>query len=333
MFERDDDGVLGLIGGTPLVPLRRLCAGLPAMVWAKCEHLNPGGSVKDRIAKAIVDDAEVRGVIRPGQGHTLVEATAGNTGIGLALLAAARGYRLVCVMPAKMAESKRAALRSLGAELVITADAPLSDPENFRNVASRLAASQGWFAADQFRNPANPGIHEATTGVEIREQTLALAGAEVAAFVSGAGTGGTITGVGRCLRARGSEALVVLADPVGSGLAGWVDTGEPGPDGSYAVEGIGGAVPAENLDRRVIDRAIQIADDESFACARRLIREEGHLVGGSAGTNVAAALRLAASGEVEGPIVTVLCDSWDRYSSEAWLQGAVAGAAGPGARG
>ncbi len=291
------------------------------MVWAKCEHLNPGGSVKDRIAKAIVDDAEARGVLTPGRGMTLIEATAGNTGIGLALLAAARGYRLVCVMPEKMAESKRAALRSLGAELVITGNVPPSDPEYFRSVATRLAAERRWFCTDQFRNPANPGVHERTTGVEIWEQTRALAGAEVAAFVSGAGTGGTITGVGRCLRARGSDAQVVLADPIGSGLAGWVETGEPGPDGSYAVEGIGGAVPAENLDRSVIDRAIQIGDEESFACARRLIREEGHLVGGSAGTNVAAALRLAASGEIRGPIVTVLCDSWDRYSSEAWLQG------------
>lgn len=321
MIERSDEGVLGLIGRTPLVPLRRLCAGLPTMVWAKCEHLNPGGSVKDRIAKAIIDDAERCGRLSPGQGMTLIEATAGNTGIGLALVAAARGYRLVCVMPEKMAESKREALRALGAELVITANAPPTSEENFRNVASRLAASGGWFCTDQFRNPANPGIHERATGVEIWEQTRALAGADVAAFVSGAGTGGTITGVGRSLRSRGSDALVVLADPVGSGLAGWAQTGELGPDGSYAVEGIGGSVPPENLDRSVIDRALQISDEESFTCARRLIREEGHLVGGSAGTNVAAALRLAASGEIEGPIVTVLCDSWDRYSSEPWLRG------------
>jgi cysteine synthase len=316
-----DSGVLDLIGGTPLVPLRRLCAGLPAMIWAKCEHLAPGGSVKDRIAKAIVADAEARGTLIPGRGMTIVEATAGNTGIGLALVAAARGYRLVCVMPEKMSVDKRVALEILGAEVRMTANAPADSPDYFRNVVDRLAAEEGWFCADQFRNPANPGVHEATTGPEIDAQTRALAGAPVAAFVSGAGTGGTISGVGRHLKRRDPATQVHLADPIGSGLAGWVETGTPGEDGAYAVEGIGGSAPPANLDRSVIDGALQISDEESFAVTRRLIREEGLLVGGSAGTNVAAALRLATSGALRGPIVTVLCDSWDRYLTRPWLRG------------
>src|SRR5512146_2108312 len=187
-------GLLDQIGRTPLVPLARIGAGLPVPVLVKCEHMNPGGSVKDRIAKAIVGDAEARGVLRPGM--TLVEATAGNTGMGLALVAAMRGYRLVCVMPEKMSTDKRVALAAAGAEVVITANAPPSSPENFRNVAKRLAQENGWFLTDQFNNPANVRIHEETTGAEILAQT----NGRVGAFVAGAGTGGTISGVGRRLK-------------------------------------------------------------------------------------------------------------------------------------
>ncbi len=321
MIERADEGVLRLVGGTSLVPLRRLCAGLPGLVWAKCEHLSPGGSVKDRIALAIIDDAEARGILIPGRGMTLIEATAGNTGIALALVAAVRGYRLVCVLPEKMSVAKRQALRVLGAEVMITENAPPESANNFRNVVDRLAAERGWFCTDQFRNPANPNVHERETGPEIWAQTLELAGAPVAAFVAGAGTGGTITGVARYLRSMRSDLQVVLADPQGSGLAGWVESGIYGPDGDYAVEGIGGSVAPKNLDRQVIDSARRISDEQSFACARRLIREEGLLCGGSSGTNVAAALELAASGEIDGPIVTVLCDSWDRYRTQPWITG------------
>src|SRR4051812_38534879 len=153
--------ILDRIGRTPLVPLARLAAGLPVPVLAKCEHLNPGGSVKDRIAKAIVDDAETHGLLKPGD--TLVEATAGNTGVGLALVAAVRGYRLACVLPAKMAADKRAALATLGADVIVTANAPPSHPDNFQNVARRLAAERGWFLTDQFAHRANPRVHEATT--------------------------------------------------------------------------------------------------------------------------------------------------------------------------
>ena len=307
-------GVLGLIGRTPLVALERIGRGLPVPVLAKCEHLNPGGSIKDRIALAIVDDAEARGVLRPGM--TLVEATAGNTGVGLALVAAARGYRLVCVMPEKMSVDKRASLTSMGARVLITANAPPSSTDNFRNVAARLAEDNGWFLTDQFRNPANVRIHEQTTAAEILEQT----GGRIGAFVVGAGTGGTISGVGRRLRAAGVRARIILADPVGSGLADWVETGTVGTDGAYAVEGIGGSEAPANLHREVIDGAERVSDPDSFAMVQRLVREEGLLVGGSAGTNVVAALRVAARGDLDGPVVTVLPDSWDRYRATPWMQ-------------
>jgi len=307
--------ILDGVGRTPLVELRRVTAGLGVPVFAKCEQLNPGGSVKDRIAVAIVDDAEARGLVRPG--GTLIEATAGNTGVGLALVAATRGYALVCVMPEKMSIDKRRQLETLGARVVVTPNRPPGDAENFQVVAARLAAENGWFLTDQFRNPANPRVHERTTGPEILEQL----GGRIGAFVAGAGTGGTITGVGRCLKRALPGVEIVLADPIGSSLAGWVRTGAPGPDGSYAVEGIGSAQPPENLDRGVIDSAESISDAESFATCRRLIREEGLLVGGSAGTAVAAALRVARRGTIHAPIVTLLPDSWDRYRSCAWMSG------------
>jgi cysteine synthase len=304
--------ILTRIGNTPLVPLTRLARGLPCPVLAKCEHLNPGGSVKDRLALAILDDAEQRRVIEPGA--TLIEATAGNTGLGLAMIAAVRGYRLICVMPEKMSADKREALRAAGARVVITKNAPPSDPDNFQNVARRLAEEHGYFLTDQFNNPANPRVHEETTGPEI----LVQAGGSIGALVAGAGTGGTITGVGRFLKARVPSARVVLADPMGSALAHWVRTGELGPDGSYQVEGIGSSKPPSVLDRAVIDEAEEVSDEESFAVTGRLWREEGLYVGGSSGTAVAAALRVAARGV--GPVVVILPDGWDRYRSKPWAQ-------------
>jgi cysteine synthase len=283
-------------------------------VLVKCEHLNPGGSVKDRIALAIVLDAERKGVLRPGD--TIVEATAGNTGVGLALVAGARGYGLVCVMPEKMSLDKRRSLTALGARVEITRNVPFADPDNFQQVARRLAGEHGWFLADQFCNEANPLVHEQTTGPEV----LAQSGGRVGAFVAGAGTGGTITGVGRFLRRACPTARVVLADPLGSGLADWVERGVAGPDTGYLIEGIGAGVPPDVMDRSVIDAAERVPDAESFATVGRLIREEGLLVGGSAGTAVAAALRVARAGGLDGPVVAVLPDSWDRYLSTGWLR-------------
>lgn len=306
-------GLLEQIGSTPLVRLTHIGRDLPVPVLVKCEHMNPGGSVKDRIALEIVDDAERRGVLSPGM--TLIEATAGNTGVGLALVAAVRGYKLVCVMPKKMSVDKRASLRAMGAEVVIAENVPPSDPANFQNVARRLAEDNGWFLTDQFNNPANVAAHE-QTGREILEQVEGSVGA----FVSGVGTGGTITGVGRVLKQADSRTLVTIADPIGSGLADWLETGTVGPSGDYAVEGIGSGVVPGNLDREVLDTAERVGDEESFAMVQRLVREEGLYVGGSAGANVVAALRVAQRGELIGPVVTVMCDSWDRYRTTAWMQ-------------
>jgi cysteine synthase len=303
---------LALVGQTPLVRLSHLDAGLAWPVYGKCEHLNPGGSIKDRIAVSIIDALEASGALRPG--GTLIEATAGNTGLGLALVAAVRGYRLVCVMPEKMSTDKRTALRMAGAEVVVTDNAPPDDPRNFQQVARRLARDEGWVLTDQFAHPANIAAHEHGTGPEILRDLP-----EVAAFVAGAGTGGTLTGVSRALRHAGSDAAVWLADPVGSLLASRID-GADDQDGAYAVEGIGSSAVPANLDLSVLAGAVRIPDEESFAVTRRLIREEGLLVGGSAGTNVAAALRLAARPETGGPVVTILCDSWDRYFSTSWFR-------------
>lgn len=309
--------ILDHIGGTPLVPLRRVGGGLA--VLAKCEHMNPGGSVKDRIARGIVRDAEGRGVLRPGM--TLIEATAGNTGVGLALVAAVRGYRLVCVMPEKMSVDKRQALAALGAQVIVTPNAAPGHADNFRNVARRLATERGWFLTDQFENPVNVTVHAEETAAEILAQT----GGQVGAFVVGAGTGGTISGVGRRLKAACPGVQVVLADPVGSLLADWVEGRTDGKDASYAVEGIGASEAPVNLHRAVIDSAERVSDEESFAMVRRLIVEEGLLVGGSAGTNVVAALRVAGRGGLRGPVVTVLPDGWDRYRATAWMQRMMAG--------
>ncbi len=280
--------LVGAIGNTPLVRLRHVGAGLPVAVLVKCEHLEPGGSIKDRLARALVLDAEARGVLRPGM--TIVEATAGNTGIGLALVAARRGYRLACVLPAKMSVDKRVALAQLGAEVIVVANAPLTSPDNFRNVARRLAEERGWWLADQFDNPANWQAHHDTTGAEL----LAQVDGPIGAFVAGVGTGGTLTGVGRRLKAHDPRVRVVLADPVGSALADWVETGRLGADGAYAVEGIGGGSVPGNLLPGVADAAERVSDAEAFAMVKRLVREEGLLVGGSAGVAVVAALRVAA---------------------------------------
>ncbi len=307
-----------LIGESPLVALQRVTDGCRVPVLVKCEHLNPGGSVKDRIARSIVLDAEARGVLK--RGDTLVEATAGNTGIGLALMAGARGYRLLCVMPEKMSEEKRAALRSLGAEVVITDNAPPGDPRNFQMVARRIAAERpGHFLTDQFRNPANPRAHEETTGPELWRQC----DGRIGAFVAGAGTGGTLTGVGRYLKRMDPRVRVVLADPMGSRLAALLGHAAPTEGGSYLVEGIGSSEVPAVMDPTVIDGAEMVGDRESFEMARRLVSEEGLLVGGSSGTAVVAALRVAREGRVDGPVVALLADGWDRYRSrifdDAWM--------------
>ncbi len=309
-----NQSILDCIGNTPLVPLNRLAEHLPVPVLAKCEHLNPGGSVKDRIAKAIIDDAEHREVIAPGA--TLIEATAGNTGVGLALVAAVRGYSLICVMPEKMSRDKVSALAALGARIVITPNAPPHDANNFQNVARRLADENGYFLTDQFANQANIRVHEQTTGPEV----LGQASGHIGAFVAGVGTGGTITGVGRFLKRHTPKARIVLADPIGSRLAHLVSSDYPDLDASYQIEGIGGSNAPANFDLSVVDHVERVSDDESFAMVGRLLREEGLLVGGASGTAVVAGLRVAQRTDIDGPVVVVLGDSWDRYYTKPWMQ-------------
>ena len=302
--------ILNHIGHTPLVPLCNLSKD-SRLIWGKCEHLNPGGSVKDRIALAIVDAAEASGELRPG--GTLIEATAGTTGVGLAIVAALRGYQLICVMPEKMSMDKRQALRALGAKVVVTDNAPPGDPRNFQSVAQQMAKdTPNSFWTNQFSNLANPLVHEQTTGPEIWSQT----DGKVAAFVTGVGTGGTISGVGRYLKSMNPDIKIVLADPLGSRLADLINKGELGEDGGYLVEGIGSSVVPEVFDPTVVDFAVTVSDSESFEMAQRLVREEGLLVGGSSGTSVVAAMKAAAHISQEGPIVALLQDSWDRYWSK-----------------
>lgn len=311
------EDLLSRIGDTPLVPLRRIAAGSRVPVLAKCEHLNPGGSVKDRLALAVVEDAERRGQIKPGD--TLIEATAGNTGLGLGLVAATRGYSLVCVLPEKMSIDKRRMLASIGATVIVTPNAPPHAPENFQNVARRLAEERGWFLTDQFRTPVNAAIHESTTGPEIVRD-----GGPPAAFVAGVGTGGTLTGVARYLARAAPAAQIVLADPIGSALGDIVESGAPRGDKPYLVEGIGASVAPVVFDPSVVSRVERVSDEESFAMALRLHREEGLWVGGSAGTAVVAALRVARDlAPGSGPVVVVLPDAADRYRSrDWWLAGA-----------
>jgi len=315
--------VIEAIGKTPLVELKRVARGLPNRVFIKCEHLNPGGSVKDRTARAIILDAEARGQLVPHADPpmTIVEGTAGNTGVGLALVAASRGYRCVVVIPERVAADKRAQLRQLGAEVYVAKAAGIKSPDNFRNVAARLAEENGWFATNQFHNPANLDAHYggksfSATGPEIFDQM----GGRIGAFVSAAGTGGTITGVGTFLKEKLPGVQVVLADPIGSSLGEWINTGELGPDGPFVIEGIGSASVPSNLHKRAVDYAEKIADAEALAMVERLVKEEGLTVGGSTGVNVVAALRVAARTDLAGPVVTVAADQWDRYRSTPWMK-------------
>ncbi|MFT3697469.1 MAG: cysteine synthase family protein [Kofleriaceae bacterium] len=315
--------VIEAIGNTPMIELTHVAKGLPNRVFVKCEHLNPGGSIKDRTARALILDAEARGELIPHREPpmTIIEGTAGNTGVGLALVAAARGYRCICVIPERVAVDKRVQLRQLGAHVMIAKAAGIKSPDNFRNVAARLAQENGWFLANQFHNPANLDAHYggkgfSATGPEIYEQTKG----QIGAFVSAAGTGGTISGAGRYLKEHVPGIQIVMADPIGSGLGEWINTGELGPDGPFTVEGIGSASVPTNLHKEAVDYAEKIADAEAYAMVERLVKEEGLTVGGSTGVNVVAALRVAARTDLKGPVITIACDQWDRYRSTAWMK-------------
>ncbi len=300
------DNVVEMIGNTPLVRLRNVAEGIQATVLAKVEYVNPGGSVKDRIALRMVEDAEAAGILRPG--GTIVEPTSGNTGVGLALVAQLKGYKCVFVCPDKVSQDKQDVLRAYGAEVVVcpTAVAP-EDPRSYYNVSDRLAREiPGAWKPNQYANPANPRSHYETTGPELWKQTEG----RITHFVAGVGTGGTISGIGQYLKeASGGKVKVIGADPEGSVYSG--GTGRP-----YLVEGVGEDFWPETYDRGVADEIIEVSDQQSFEMTRRLAREEGLLVGGSCGMAAVAALEVARSAGPDDVIVVLLPDGGRGYLSK-----------------
>jgi len=299
------ENILQAIGRTPLIRLRRIGADIASPIYAKVESLNPGGSVKDRVGFAMVEAAEKAGLLKPG--GTLVEATAGNTGMGLALVAAVKGYRLIVVLPDKMSAEKISLLRAYGAEVVITAtNVPPDSPESYNGVAERLAREiPGAYRPDQFSNPNNPLAHYLTTGQEIWTDSEG----HVEVFVASMGTGGTISGTARYLKERNPAITIVGADPEGSILSG------DAPH-SYKVEGIGEDFIPKTFNRQVVDEMVRVSDKDSFNTARRLAREEGILAGGSSGTALASALKYAQRLTQPREIVVLLPDTGRNYISK-----------------
>ncbi|MET8280165.1 cystathionine beta-synthase [Micromonospora sp. NPDC005174] len=300
------DNVVDMIGNTPLVRLRNVTEGIQATVLAKVEYVNPGGSVKDRIALRMVEDAEAAGLLKPG--GTIVEPTSGNTGVGLALVAQLKGYRCVFVCPDKVSQDKQDVLRAYGAEVVVcpTAVAP-EDPRSYYNVSDRLTREiPGAWKPNQYSNPANPRSHYETTGPELWKQTEG----GLTHFVTGVGTGGTISGIGRYLKeASEGRVRIVGADPEGSVYSG--GTGRP-----YLVEGVGEDFWPETYDRSVADEIVEVSDKASFEMTRRLAREEGLLVGGSCGMAVVAALEVARKAGPDDVVVVLLPDGGRGYLSK-----------------
>jgi cystathionine beta-synthase len=299
------NSILDYVGKTPLVRLSKLAEGVPAQVWVKVESLNPGGSVKDRVGIAMIEEAEREGRLQPG--GTIIEATAGNTGVGLAMAAAVKGYRCIFVLPDKMSDEKIRLLKAYGAEIVITLTAVAPDsPDSYNGVADRLAREiPGAWRPNQFANLANPEVHYRSTGPEIWEQT----GGRITAFVAGVGTGGTISGVGRYLKERNPAVRVIGADPEGSVLSG--DSPHP-----WKVEGIGEDFVPKTLNGQMVDEWVRVGDAESFHTARALARQEGILAGGSSGTAVAAALRYARRLGTSDLVVALCPDTGRNYLSK-----------------
>jgi cystathionine beta-synthase len=318
---RPVDDVLATVGWTPLIRLNRVHDGARTPIYAKAEFFNPGGSVKDRIGLAMIEAAEREGRLKPG--GVVVEGTSGNTGVGLAIAAAIRGYRCIFTMPDKMSQEKVRLLKAFGAEVIVTPTAvPPDHPDNYVQTAKRIVAeTPGAVLADQFYNPVNPQAHYETTGPELWSQT----DGRVTHLIASAGTGGTITGAGRYLKERKANVRVIAGDPPGSIFAGYHRTGEKGEGAPYKVEGIGNDKLPSTLDFSIIDEYHTVGDREAFHMGRRLTREEGLFVGGSAGLIVHLAARIAH--QVDDPdalIVCVLPDTGERYLSkmynEEWMR-------------
>jgi cysteine synthase A len=310
------DGFVGSVGNTPLIKLRRASEETGCTILGKAEFLNPGGSVKDRAALAIIKDAEAKGQLRPG--GIIVEGTAGNTGIGLALVGNARGYRTVIVMPETQSQEKKDMLLLCGVDLRLVPAVPYANPMNYVRYSGQLAAEiaaqqpNGAIWANQFDNLANRRGHYETTGPEIWEQTAG----KVDGFVCSVGTGGTLSGVGLALKERNPNVKIYLSDPMGSGIYSWYARGEFKPEGNSITEGIGNNRETKNLEGFAPDGQFRIADEEMLPVLFRLVQEEGLVLGGSTGINVCGAIRLAKELGPGHTIVTILADSGTRYQSK-----------------
>jgi cystathionine beta-synthase len=316
------DNVLGLIGNTPLVKINNLTKqyGIKAQVFAKLENLNPGFSVKDRIGVSMIDDAEEKGILKPG--GTLIEATSGNTGIGMALVAAVRGYKCIFVMTDKVSVEKRRYLKAVGADVVIRpAAAKYGSPEHYVETAKRIAReTPNSFYPDQYNHPANPLAHYRTTGPEIWNDT----DGKITHFVASIGTGGTITGTSRYLKEKNPNIKVIGADPYGSIFKQYKETGMVPEATPYLVEGIGQNIPVGNADVKIIDEIINITDRESFELSRQLSKREGIFCGGSTGTIFAGALKVAKDLDESAVVVFIVCDTGEHYltkhHSDEWMK-------------
>jgi cystathionine beta-synthase len=302
--------VLEMVGNTPMLELTHLDAGL-CRLFLKLEFMNPGGSIKDRIGRTMIEEAEKRGELKPGA--TIIEATAGNTGLGLALVAAQKGYRLILVIPDKMSQEKIFNLRAMGAEVVLTrSDVAKGHPEYYQDMARRMAKEQGAFFVNQFGNPDNVKAHETTTGPEIWEQM----DGKLDAVVVGVGSSGTLSGIGHYLRKVAPQVEMVLADPKGSVLVDYIKTGKLGQKGSWLVEGIGEDFIPDICDLSVVKHAYTIPDSEAFATAREVLRKEGLLLGSSSGVLIAAALRYCREQKTPKRVVTLGADTGNKYLSK-----------------
>ncbi|OKH27305.1 cysteine synthase A [Chroogloeocystis siderophila] len=309
------NGFVGTVGNTPLIRLKHFSEETGCEILGKAEFLNPGGSVKDRAALYIIKDAEEKGLLKPG--GTVVEGTAGNTGIGLAHICNAKGYKCLIVIPETQSQEKIDALRTLGAEVRPVPAVPYKDPNNYVKLSGRIASEmENAIWANQFDNLANRQAHYETTGLEIWQQT----DGQVDAWITSTGTGGTLAGVAMFLKEKNPAIKTVLADPMGSALYSYIKTGETKSEGSSITEGIGNSRVTANMEGAPIDDAIRIEDPECIRVVYRLLREEGIFVGGSSGINVAAAVALAKQMGPGHTIVTILCDSGGRYQSRLFNQ-------------